>query len=179
LEEIMRAATPARAIPVLVLVMVMACLRGTARGQELSLCGSESRTAPAERSKLLILLYPRQPSGVGGHLQVSLELSATAKTHGVVHITDGTSNTIMFGEVMVGAVECGDINGNGVAGVMSLLFAVRDVHTRQTTFVRLVAEDGEIDENGAENLILVIGDSIRVAQSSVYVLTRDPRPSGL
>jgi hypothetical protein len=76
---------------------------------------------------------------------------------GGVPVKDGTSNTVLLAEG-VPSLSCGDADGDGRVGVVSVEFLLRDIRTGDLIPGFFVPNDGELDDNGQEEVTVVIGD---------------------
>src|SRR5262245_19097184 len=92
------------------------------------------------------------------HVAVSIGRSGLGRTHGVARLSDGSSNTILIAEAVPTTASCADTNENGVAGLTSLQFVMRDVHSGELVPVSIIPTSGEIDESGLDEVIIVIGN---------------------
>jgi len=97
-------------------------------------------------------------SDVTLHLEVIVDSSGNAQAHGSLprQFVDGTSNTIAFSEGQVN-VACGDVNGDGFAGVTAIVLDMLDVRTRDVLQVSIVPDDREIDAT-VEVVTIVFGN---------------------
>ena len=75
---------------------------------------------------------------------------------GGVHVQDGTSNTFMIGERFP-TLSCADADGDGRIGIVLLQFTLRDVRTGELVAGVVVPNDGELDDDGTEDVTVVIG----------------------
>ena len=92
------------------------------------------------------------------HIQVMIEADGSARAHGVTKlrdITDRTSNTIFFVESAPVNISCGDVNGDGFAGVNALSLTARNARTGVLVSLTFVPVDGELDT--LEQVIIVVG----------------------
>lgn len=90
------------------------------------------------------------------HIAVTVDALGTGQAHGVAHIRDGSSNTVLFAEGDA-VLSCADINLNGVAGVTQLLLTMRDVRTGDVVPLIIVPDDGEMDGD-LDQVTIVIGN---------------------
>src|SRR5262245_19208816 len=110
-------------------------------------------------------------------LAVTIGRAGLARTHGVARISDGSSNTVLIAEAGPTTASCADTNDNGVAGLTSLQFVMRDVHSGELVPVSIIPASGEIDKSGEDEVIIVIGDTTFVERVKTHVsgfLTRAP-----
>jgi len=95
--------------------------------------------------------------GIGMHLMPLQGHEALVLVRGVAHIQDGTSNTILVAE-RIHAVSCADTDRDGRIGIVLLQFLLRDNRTDELVSGFVIPTDGELDVDGAEDVIIVIGD---------------------
>lgn len=96
------------------------------------------------------------------HFLLTVSSDGTARVHGVRLIPDGTtSGTVLVAENEPATATCADLDLDGVAGLTSLEFNVRDVSTGEVLPVSLTPVDGELDESGEKELTLVVGNDSR------------------
>ena len=92
----------------------------------------------------------------------------TARVHGVRLIPDGTpSGTVLVAENEPATATCQDVDGDGTAGLTSLQFNVQDVRTGEVLPVSLTPADGDLDESGERELILIVGNDSRIGTWAV------------
>ena len=134
-----------------------------ANADRLNLCDGQSPSARHTGRWVLDVSY-RQP---GGGLQPGLKQLQIAAIDfggfapgggGMAQITDGTSNTVFVAEKTV-RTSCTDVDGDGIAGIGLIEIDMRNVETGAITTVRIIPVDNELDENGEEEVLIVIGDT--------------------
>ena len=96
---------------------------------------------------------------------------------GVVHIDDGLSNTLMVGESHQVTLSCADADADGVVGLASLTFFLRDVSNGDLVPVSITPDDGELDERGEEAVTIVVG-RVTVAATGRYWVFGTELPGG-
>src|SRR5262245_18643284 len=111
------------------------------------------------------------------HVAVNIDRDGVAQARGAAVIKDGLSNTVLIAEKHPTTASCADTNGNGVAGLTSLQFVMRDVHSGELVPVSIIPASGEIDKSGEDEVIIVTGDTTFVERLKTHVsgfLTRAP-----
>ncbi len=108
---------------------------------------------------MLLLFIPLDEAS--GHITTSAKSGGSAQAHGVLQIRDGTSNTVLIAEKSPANASCADTDGDGVAGVTSLQFSVRDVHTGQLLPISIAPVAGDVDDRTRHEATVIVGSSLR------------------
>jgi hypothetical protein len=138
-------------------------LANTALAQELNLCAVPAgQKTPA---KLQIgITFDDGATELHGHIQLTVDPDGLIEPHGA--IMDGASNTLAFAEVRLGspgaALVCEDVNGDQIAGIVSLTVMMLDVRDGEVVQVAMTPIDDEIDSS-EEEITVVIGGTTHVA----------------
>jgi hypothetical protein len=83
---------------------------------------------------------------------------------GGVPVHDGTSNTFLAGEKHVRA-SCGDADADGRVGIVRIDLELRDVKSGESVFGFIAPIDGELDDNGVEDVAIVIGSETAIGKA--------------
>jgi hypothetical protein len=157
-------------------VLASVLTAAAARAQTVDACDSQG---PRRGGWILDVTYRSHGVAVNNIKQMTLVAhSLPGQGHealvfllGGVPITDGASNTFLAAEKHV-RPSCVDVDGDGFAGIVSLQFVLRDVRTGELVTGLIVPNDGELDDNGEEQVTIVIGDVTvtGTAQSRFFVV---------
>ena len=82
---------------------------------------------------------------------------------GGVPIQDGASSTLLLAESLQ-TVSCADTDGDGRIGIVLLQFLLRDVRTDELVPGFIIPIDGELDDDGTEEVMIVIGQTTVVGE---------------
>jgi hypothetical protein len=148
-----------------------------AEAQLLSLCDGESASM-RRGGWVLDVSYKQSQSAQQNNLkQMSLAVIHYAEARaprgaGMAHITDGTSNTILAGEGPV-RLSCTDVDNDGVAGIGLIELEMREAGSGEITVVRVIPLDGEIDEDGDEPVLIIVGATTATGRA-VMIISAGP-----
>ena len=144
------------------LVLASVLTAAAARAQTVNACDSQG---PRRGGWILDVTYRSQGPAVNNLKQLTLAAhylpsqghEALVFLLGGVPLHDGTSSTFLVAEKHV-RPSCGDVDGDGLGGIISLQFVLRDVRTGELVTGLIVPNDGELDDDGEEPVTIVIGD---------------------
>ena len=145
------------------LVIASILVPASGRAQTTSAC--EPQTSLARGGWILNVSYRPQgvpvnnlrQLGIGMHYVPGLGDQALVFLLGGIPISDGTSSTVLVSEAPP-TLSCSDEDGDGRIGLVRLQFLVRDVRTGELAVGVIVPNDGELDDDGEEEVTIVIGD---------------------
>ena len=143
-------------------VLASVLTAAAARAQTVDACDSQG---PRRGGWILDVTYRSHGAAVNNIKQLTLVAhylpsqgnEALVFFLGGVPVADGTSNTFLAAEKHV-RPSCADLDGDGLAGIVSVQFVLRDVRTGELVTGLIVPNDGELDDNGEESVTIVIGD---------------------
>jgi len=114
----------------------------------------------------------------GVHLVLSFLPDGGVETRGTIHYQDDTTSTLLVVNQADTTSACADSDDDGNAGVTFLQIVGRDPRTAAQTVVTFVPAAGEIDERGAHEVRIEIGNRVVPGIVTILPIPATPLDTG-